>query len=88
MTPYYGVSNGSEGVNIPSVVPGRYELNVWHERCLAHALQGAAREVVVSSRSPSLGEIRLTESGDLLKNHKNKYGRDYETPSSPPYEIP
>jgi hypothetical protein len=31
---------------------------------------------------------RLAESGDLLKNHKNKYGRDYEIPSSPFYEIP
>jgi len=89
-TPYFGVSNSSGAVSIPSLPPGRYELNVWHERCLPATLKGAAREVVVSSRSPSLGDIRLAESGDLLKNHKNKYGRDYETRSSSelPYELP
>ena len=89
-TPYYGVSNSSGAVSIPSLPPGRYELNVWHERCLPDTLKGAAREVVVSSRSSSLGDIRLAESGDLLKNHKNKYGRDYErqAPSDLPYELP
>ncbi len=87
-TPYYGTSKGAGEVSIPGIPAGRYELNVWHERCLPDALKDAAREVVVSSSSPSLGEIRLTESGDLLKNHKNKYGRDYETQSNPPYEPP
>jgi hypothetical protein len=87
-TPYYGISNGLGEVSIRNLPPGRYELNVWHERCLPDTLKAAVREVVVPSDSPSLGEIRLAESGDLLKNHKNKYGRDYETPSSPPYELP
>jgi plastocyanin len=89
-TPYFGVSNSAGAVSISSLPPGRYELNVWHERCLAATLKGAAREVVVSSRSPSLGDIRLAESGDLLKNHKNKYGRDYETQSNSelPYQLP
>ena len=87
-TPYYGVSNRVGEVSIPSVPPGRYELNTWHERCLPDALKATARDVVLSSSAPSLGEIRLTESSDLLKNHKNKYGRDYDTLSNPPYEIP
>ena len=89
-TQYYGVSNSTGAVSIPSLPPGRYELNVWHERCLPDTLKGAAREVVVSSRSSSLGDIHLAESGDLLKNHKNKYGRDYETQSHSelPYELP
>jgi plastocyanin len=88
-TPYYGVSSSTGAVTIPGLLPGRYELNVWHERCPPDALKGAVREVVVSSRSPSLGDIRLALSGDLLKNHKNKYGRDYETqsPSALPYEL-
>jgi len=89
-TPYYGVSDSTGAVSIPTLAPGRYELNVWHERCLPETLKGAAREVVVSGSSSSLGEIRLAESGDLLKNHKNKYGRDYETqaPSDLPYGLP
>jgi len=89
-TPYYGVSNSTGAVSISTLPLGRYELNVWHERCLPDTLKGAAREVVVSSSSSSLGEIRLAESGDLLKHHKNKYGRDYETqtPSNLPYGLP
>jgi plastocyanin len=89
-TPYYGVSNGTGALSIPRLPPGRYELNVWHERCLPDTLKEATREVVVSSSSSSLGDIRLAESGDLLKNHKNKYGRDYDTqsPSERPYELP
>jgi plastocyanin len=89
-TPYYGVSNGTGAVSISRLLPGRYELNVWHERCQPDTLKGAAREVVVSSSSSSLGDIRLAESGDLPKNHKNKYGRDYDkqSPSERPYELP
>ena len=87
-TPYYGASNGTGEVSIPGIPPGRYELNVWHERCLPDTLKSAAREVVVSDSSWSLGEIHITQSGDLLKNHKNKYGRDYETPPNAPYELP
>jgi plastocyanin len=88
-TPYYGVSNSTGTVSIPSLPPGRYELNVWHERCLPDTLKGAMRQVVVSSRSSSFGEVRLALSGDLLKNHKNKYGREYDTqsPSQLPYEL-
>jgi plastocyanin len=88
-TPYYSVSNSTGAVSIPSLPPGRYELNVWHERCLPDTLKSAAHEVVVSSHSSSLGDIRLALSGGLVKNHKNKYGRDYETPpvSELPYEL-
>jgi hypothetical protein len=89
-TPYYGVSNSTGTVAIPSLPPGRYELNVWHERCLPDTLKRAAREVTVSSSSSSLGDIRLALSGNLLKNHKNKYGRDYDAqaPSDQPYQLP
>jgi len=88
-TPYFGVTNSSGAVSIPSLPPGRYELNVWHERCLPDTLKGAEREVIVSSRLSSLGDIRLALSGDLLKSHKNKYGRDYDaqSPSELPYEL-
>jgi len=87
-TPFYGISNTLGEVSIGSVPPGRYELNVWQERCLPDSLKSATREVAISGRSPSLGEIRLDESGNLLKDHKNLYGRDYERPSNPPYELP
>jgi len=70
-TPYYGVSNAAGEVAISGVPAGRYRLNVWAERCLPQALRALAREVTVSPQSSSLGELRLPESGDLLRNHKN-----------------
>jgi len=76
--PYYAVSNAAGEVTISSVPPGRYQLNVWHERCHPEVLKSFSREVGFSPGSTSLGELRLPESGDLLANHKNMYGRDYE----------
>jgi plastocyanin len=77
-TPYYAVSNRQGDVVMKHVPPGRYQLNVWHERCLPDTLRALSREVVVSPSSTSLGEIPLLQAGDLLAKHKNKYGRDYD----------
>ena len=82
--PYYGVSNVTGEVTLSSVPSGRYQLDVWHERCLPEALKSLSREIVVSPGSASIGEVRLPESGDLLTKHKNMYGRDYE-PTAQPY---
>jgi len=83
-TPYYAISGNAGDFEIANVPPGRYQMNVWHERCLPETLQSATREVDVSEDDPSLGDIRLPESGDLLANHKDKFGQRYEpVPSSP-----
>jgi plastocyanin len=82
-TPYYALSDNSGNVVIKHVPPGRYELKVWHERCLPDTLKALSREIVVSPSSTSLGEIHLMETGDLLAKHKNMYGRDYDA-SAPP----
>jgi len=81
--PYYAISNAAGDIAIDNVPSGRYQINVWQERCLPDVLRRLSREVVVSPSSPSLGELHLAESGNLLK-HKNLYGQDYElgTPSS------
>ena len=86
-TPFYGLSNRKGEIKISDVPPGRYELNVWNEHCLPEFLKGLTREVTLTENSHFLGEIRLTESGNLTKAHKNKYGLDYEnpTPSIPTY---
>jgi len=82
--PYYAVSNAAGEVKIGSIPAGRYQLNVWHERCLPEALKSLSREVAFSPVSTSLGELRLPESGDLLGKHKNMYDREYE-PTANPY---
>ncbi len=87
-TPYYGISDPSGLVTIPNVPPGRYQLQVWHEHSLPKVLKSLRREVTVSESSRSLGIIRVAEATELGLAHKNKYGRDYERPSSPAYTRP
>ena len=89
-TPYYALSSAGGDVLIKNVPPGRYQLNVWHERCLPETLKALSREVVISPASSSLGDIPLIETGSLLANHKNKYGRDYDSniPSDSSYAQP
>ena len=81
-TPYYAVSNAAGDITIEGVPPGRYQLNLWQERCLSEALKRLSREIVISPSSASLGELRLPEAGDVLAKHKNLYGRDYDSNSS------
>ncbi len=90
-TPYYAISNSAGDFFIANVPPGRYQLNVWDERCLPETLKSATREVLVSNSALSLGEMRLPESGDLLANHRDKFGLRYEpvpSTSAPGYDQP
>ncbi len=89
-TPYYAVSDRAGEIVIPDVPPGRYRLQVWHERSLPEDLKALSREITVSEDTHSLGTIRVSQSVNLTLAHKNKYGRDYDTPTppSPLYEQP
>ncbi len=89
-TPYFGVSGRNGEIRIPDVPPGRYELHIWHERVPPEVLKNLSRQITIAPDSSTLGSITLTESADLLAQHKNKYERDYDkaTPSSPVYEQP
>ncbi|HXJ97080.1 MAG TPA: hypothetical protein VMT20_29940 [Terriglobia bacterium] len=79
-SPYYAISSATGDFAVNNVLPGRYQLNVWAERCLPETLKSLSHEIEISPASFSLGEIRLAESGDLLAKHKNLYGRDYAPP--------
>ena len=82
-TPYFGISNRAGTVTIPRVPAGPYQVQVWQERCLPATLAAASREVAIAHETTSLGTIALAESADLLSRHKNKYGRDYDSPTPP-----
>lgn len=87
-TPYFGVSDRSGEVSVAGVPPGRYQFEVWAERALPENLKELSREINISGDAASLGEIRLKEAGELLAPHKNLYGREYDTTTSPggPYQ--
>ena len=86
-SPYYQISAKPGLVSIPNVPPGHYRLHVWNEAALPEMLSGLSREVTISEGRASIGDLRIEQTGDLLVNHKNKYGREYENPdpSSPIY---
>lgn len=88
-TPYYAISNWRGEISIADVVPGRYEMHVFHSSVSPDALHAVEREITVTSRDTFLGSFSLAESG-LELAHKNKYGRDYDRPDpdSPAYARP
>ena len=81
-TPYFATSKGNGEISIADVLPGRYQVSLWCERCLTEATNEFPRVVTISNTSTSLGTIRLTAATNLLQPHKNKYGLDYD-PTSP-----
>ena len=88
-TPYYGISDPHGEIAIADVVPGRYQMHVFHPSVSPEALHAAEREITVTPSDTFLGTFSLAES-DLELAHKNKYGRDYDRPDpdSPAYSRP
>jgi len=88
-TPYYAISNGHGEISIGGVVPGRYQMHVFHSSVSPDALRAAEREITVTPGDTFLGTFSLAES-NLDLAHKNKYGRDYDRPDpdSPAYARP
>src|SRR5580692_257381 len=88
-TPYYSQSNWRGEISIANVVPGRYQMHVFHPSVSPEALHTAEREITVTQGDTFLGSFSLAES-NLELAHKNKYGRDYDPPQpdSPAYARP
>lgn len=88
-TPYYAISDARGDLTIPSVPPGRYELQVFHSLVAPETLRALSREITVGPGDSTLGTFSLMESG-MEVAHKNKYGREYDRPEpdSPAYARP
>ena len=88
-TPYYAISDAHGDISIKDVVPGRYQMHLFHPSVSPDGLHAAEREITVTPGDTFLGSFRLAES-DLELAHKNKYGRDYDRPDpdSPAYARP
>jgi plastocyanin len=88
-TPYYAISDTHGDISIKDVVPGRYQMHLFHPSVSAEELHAAEREITITPGDTFLGSFSLAES-DLELAHKNKYGRDYDPPDpdSPAYARP
>jgi hypothetical protein len=79
-TPFYGISDARGEVVIPNVPIGHYMLHIWYEAALPETLKTLTREVNISANNSTLGVLRLM-ADDVPQTHKNKYGRDYDSPT-------
>ncbi len=88
-TQRYAISDVRGDIGIRGVVPGRYQLHVFHASVPPDALHAQEREITVTPDDTTLGTIALVES-DLKVAHKNKYGHDYDRPDpdNPAYSRP
>src|SRR5260370_29107778 len=88
-TPYYAISNWRGEISSGDVVPGAWQMHVFHPSVAPDALQVAEREITVTPGDTFLGSFSLAES-NLELAHNNKYGRDYDRPDpdSPAYARP
>ncbi|HET7208272.1 MAG TPA: hypothetical protein VFI95_16975 [Terriglobales bacterium] len=79
-TPYFATTGDQGDVLLPKVPAGAYTVHVWDERANPEALARLRRQVVLSPSASSLGTVSITENRTALA-HKNKYGREYDTPA-------
>jgi plastocyanin len=86
-TPLYAIASASGQISIPDVAYGNYELHVWSEHGIPETSRTAKRKVIISASAASLGVISVPASNGKTLAHKNKYGRDYDspTPDNPAY---
>jgi plastocyanin len=87
-TPYFGISGRSGNISIANVPEGKYVLHVWYERGVPEDLKDLTRTITISAASRELGAVNILENPNFSPAHKNKYGQDYEPPSTPAYSRP
>ena len=74
----YGVSDKSGRYTINGVAPGKYTMHVWYEIAKPESLANLQRTVVVDDTQRALPTVSVPVVKQLQKEHKNKYGQDYD----------
>jgi len=80
-TPLYAVANAEGQLTIPNVSYGRYMMHLWSEGSAPENAQPMQREITIAEGSASLGIIQVPAIDKQNLAHKNKYGRDYDSPA-------
>jgi|SRR5580704_5680983 plastocyanin len=80
---YYGVTDKGGHTTISGVPAGKYRMHVWYENADADALEALTRDVSVGE-DRSLPSITIGVVEHDLRQHKNKYGKDYDSDALAP----
>lgn len=82
-TPYYAITKSDGVLRLQNIPPGRYRVQVWYEGSSPDVLKKLNRDITISLENSDLGRLEVLEDSPV-QNHKNKYGRDYDTRTSQP----
>jgi plastocyanin len=78
-SPYYGISAENGTFVLHNVPPGSYRLNIWSENSQLEDPGISQKTVQISTDNVRLDDITLQATTNALRNHKNKFGEDYES---------
>ncbi|HXM15891.1 MAG TPA: carboxypeptidase regulatory-like domain-containing protein [Candidatus Eremiobacteraceae bacterium] len=74
----YAISDKSGRYTINGVAPGKYTMHVWYENAKPESLTNLQRTVVVDDATRTLPTVSVPVVKQIQKEHKNKYGQDYD----------
>jgi plastocyanin len=74
----YAISDKSGRYSISGVAPGKYTMHVWYENAKPESLASLQRAVVVDDATHALPTVSVPVTKQVQKEHKNKYGQDYD----------
>jgi plastocyanin len=75
---YFGISDKAGHYSIPAVPHGKYTVHVWYESAKAESLKELQRTIVIDGENRTIPLISVPAAKQLQKDHKNKYGQDYD----------
>lgn len=74
----YAISDKSGRYSISGVAPGKYTMHVWYENAKPESLTNLERSVTVDDATRTLPAVSVPVVKQIQKEHKNKYGQDYD----------
>jgi plastocyanin len=74
---YFALSDRFGRVTLPSVPAGRYRMHVWYQNADAGELQTLGKDVTIGEER-SLPNVSIQVVPHDLRDHKNKYGQNYD----------
>ena len=74
----YAISDKSGRYTINGVSPGKYTMHVWYENAKPESLANLQRTIVLDDATHTLPTVSVPVVKQIQKEHKNKYGQDYD----------
>jgi len=81
-TDLFGLTDTSGRFRIDGVPAGDYQLHVWHERMQPEGDAGDAEVISVGRSDVTTPPVKMETNDRVLEDHTNKFGLEYESPTT------